>query len=547
MRGQAITTANAGPAAAGRVLRDPVSVLALALALVSGILLGLGSLDLQVQLAICWALLAVAHVALLRTAGRIAARSTDRARRWIWGGIAAAGGLYAIGDALQLGLLASRPLTVAEGLGVSAQSALVLVGTAVPLVAVLLLTPTFGHRPRRPRARFLLDVSIVMIAATVLGVHLMLPASGPVAAGVWFGLLIGPGLFLSVVLGIATIVRSGRSPMSRWAAVVLAGAATLEAGAQAAAPVLVRADRVEWHLGLTLLASALLLLSAATESRRPASARPLGVAQQLPLITFLPYVALLATLAVLLRVLWAELSGVQPWVVVLGAVVSSVLVVWRQVIVIADNNRLVDVLDAKVDELNALLAERDRLTVALRHEASHDPLTRLANRVLLGQRLDAALGRLTERPGRLTLMIIDLDDFKLVNDELGHAAGDGVLTSVAGRIRSCVRDDDLVARLGGDEFAVLLEDLGGDEKELARRIGSALAAPIALAEGTVTVEASIGVATTRDPSGSAESLLRAADVAMYEVKRSRAVRAASTSLVGSPAPDRGPRVGHDAS
>ena len=519
---------DAAPADLRRLARDPASVVALALVLGSLGFLAVAPLGLQAQLAVCWVMLTVAHGALLVTAGRLAAGADERVRRWIWGGIAGAGALYAVGDLVQLVLLARGPLTVAEGFGVPVQNALVLVGTALPLALVLLLTPTLGHRPRRPRARLMLDVSIVMIAATVLGAYLMLPVSGSAPASMWLGLLIGPGLFLSVVLGITTIVRSERPPMSGRAALGLVLAASLEAGAQAAAPVLVRTGHVEWHLGATALASALLLLAAASERVRPVRTAVDREPRRWSVLSLLPYLALLSTFVLLLRVLSVELTGARGWTVVVGAIVSALLVVWRQVAVIADNNRLVQVLDAKVDELNSLLVERDRLAVALRHEATHDPLTRLANRSLLGTRLDAALGRLAERPGRLTLLVIDLDDFKLVNDQLGHAAGDGVLAAVAGRIRACVRDDDLVARLGGDEFAVLMEDLTGDDHELAQRLCASLVAPIGLREGMVTVAASVGVATTSDPTRSAESLMRAADLAMYDMKRSGAERQVSS-------------------
>ena len=522
--------------AASALLGDPPFVLAAVVVLLSLVVFGADLGDQHTQFLLCWWMLTGTHLGLVLVAGGIARSARDRVARWVWGGIAAAGGLYAVGDLIQLGLLADGPVSLATAFGGPAQSASVLLGTAVPIAAVLRLTPTVGHRPRRPRARLLLDVVIVTIAATVFGAYLTLPTTGSASPAAWLGLLIGPGLFLAVVLGIATIARSSPPPMSRATAVVLVTAAILEAAAQAGSTVLVRADRISWHLGLTAVASALLLVAASVHRTGPRPGTTRRPRTRRSLVGLLPYVALLATFALLVRVLATEVVGIQQWAVVVGAMVSTVLVVWRQVIVIADNNRLVADLDAKVDELNDLLRERDRLAVALRHEATHDPLTGLANRSLLGARLDEALDRLGRRPGRITLMIVDLDEFKRVNDRLGHAAGDGVLRAVAGRLRACVRDGDLVARLGGDEFAVLLEDLSADDGDLARRIAEALVAPIALTEGTVDAAASIGVVATEDPSRSAESLLRAADLAMYATKRDRqALDTARWVLAADPA------------
>ncbi len=503
------------------LVRSPSFAVAVVVAMAAALVFGADLGALQQQLAICWAMLAVTHIGLLVTASLVARGATARAPRWVWGGIAAAGLLYAVGDLVQLDLLARGPVDIAIGLGGPVQSALVLVGTVIPLGAVLLLTPVIGHRPRRPRARLALDVAIVMIAATVFGAYLTLPSAGSASLLTWLGVLIGPGLFLSVVLGVVSISRSSNPPMSRLAAGVIVVATTLEAGAQAGAPILTREGRVAWNLGMTVVASALLLVAASVQRARPRTREPRSPAVRRSIVALLPYVALVATFTLLVRVLVIQVSGVQHWAVVVGALISAVLVAVRQVIVIVDNGRLVDELDAKVDELHQLLGERDRLAVALRHEATHDPLTGLGNRALLGTFLDEALARLAARPGRLTLMVIDLDSFKSVNDRFGHAAGDAVLRAVSRRLRGCVRDHDVVARLGGDEFAILVEDLAEDDRELVRRIDAVLRQPITLTEGTVDAAASVGAVTTGDPERTAESLLRAADVAMYEAKRSR--------------------------
>jgi diguanylate cyclase (GGDEF)-like protein/PAS domain S-box-containing protein len=159
-----------------------------------------------------------------------------------------------------------------------------------------------------------------------------------------------------------------------------------------------------------------------------------------------------------------------------------------------------------------LLADR------LRFDATHDPLTHLANRALLQERIDAesADRRGADRP--VAMLAIDLDDFKPVNDSLGHHVGDALLVSVAGRLRSCARPGDTVARLGGDEFAVLLTPSSvADATAVAERILAVLAEPATVEGHLLTVRASIGVAT--GPAREAAGLLRAADVAMYEAKQ----------------------------
>ena len=156
----------------------------------------------------------------------------------------------------------------------------------------------------------------------------------------------------------------------------------------------------------------------------------------------------------------------------------------------------------------------------LRHQAFHDPLTGLPNRALFADRIDHAL-RLAARD-RLprSVLFVDLDDFKQVNDGLGHAAGDRVLMDAGARLRACVRDGDTVARIGGDEFAVLLEGSDEPPERVAERIVRELRG-LADADGRpVPVTASIGIATHLPGLGrqDAEELLAAADHAMYEAK-----------------------------
>jgi diguanylate cyclase (GGDEF)-like protein/PAS domain S-box-containing protein len=164
------------------------------------------------------------------------------------------------------------------------------------------------------------------------------------------------------------------------------------------------------------------------------------------------------------------------------------------------------------------ITERKVLERQLIHEAFHDPLTGLANRALFIDRVEHALTRRNE-PKRLAVLFMDVDDFKTINDSLGHAAGDLVLVAVAERLRGCLRPEDTVARLGGDEFGVLVEDADTAlPAELASRLLGALRNPFEISGKQVHLQASIGLAFGSDDITGANELLRNADVAMYTAK-----------------------------
>jgi diguanylate cyclase (GGDEF)-like protein/PAS domain S-box-containing protein len=163
------------------------------------------------------------------------------------------------------------------------------------------------------------------------------------------------------------------------------------------------------------------------------------------------------------------------------------------------------------------VTDRNALEAQLRHQAFHDSLTGLSNRALFNDRVEHALGRRSGQ-SRPVVLLLDLDRFKLVNDSLGHAAGDEMLVEAARRLEDSVRLGDTVARLGGDEFAVLLEQGTLESARLqARRLLDALAAPMQIAGHQVTTSASVGLAVAAG-NVSAGELLRNADVAMYRAK-----------------------------
>ena len=176
----------------------------------------------------------------------------------------------------------------------------------------------------------------------------------------------------------------------------------------------------------------------------------------------------------------------------------------------------------------AMALENARLYDEIRHQALHDGLTGLANRVLFRDRVIQALERTRGRDGKpFGILFIDLDDFKVLNDTLGHARGDDVLVAAAGRVSASLRPADTAARLGGDEFAVLLEDVGDEETALsiAIRLADALREPLELGDASPRIAASIGVALSGTAGETADDLLRNADVAMYAAKASSRGRA----------------------
>jgi diguanylate cyclase (GGDEF)-like protein len=185
----------------------------------------------------------------------------------------------------------------------------------------------------------------------------------------------------------------------------------------------------------------------------------------------------------------------------------------------------VEVRDA-LESLRAQVAqalERAALAAELTRRASVDPLTGLANRVLLRERLGEVLARSAADGSTCALLLLDLDDFKTVNDSLGHLSGDHVLVAVAERLTARLRAGDTAARLGGDEFAVLLERVGGEREALAvaDRLASDLRQPVGLDGRQVHARASVGVRLATG-GGDPDELLRDADLAMYAAKSSGA-------------------------
>ncbi len=175
---------------------------------------------------------------------------------------------------------------------------------------------------------------------------------------------------------------------------------------------------------------------------------------------------------------------------------------------------------ALMEELRRDITERKELEAQLVHQAWHDALTNLPNRALFIDRLDHALARTARDMTTVGIIFLDLDNFKLINDNFGHHSGDEVLVEVATRLPSCVRPHDTVARFAGDEFTILLEHIvdSRDAMRVVERILTQMNKPMRLREQVVSMTASIGLVLSTPDHMNADDLLRAADSAMYQVK-----------------------------
>ncbi|WP_092542553.1 putative bifunctional diguanylate cyclase/phosphodiesterase [Actinoplanes derwentensis] len=214
--------------------------------------------------------------------------------------------------------------------------------------------------------------------------------------------------------------------------------------------------------------------------------------------SLLPYGMIMVTFAVFFMMLPMTASS-QLVGATIGVVVITCLVAGRQLVAFHDNAKLIGRLDVALGEL--------------RDQALFDGLTGLANRT----HFSAETVRLLDAES--TLLLIDLDDFKTVNDTMGHASGDALLITVAARLRGALRDGDVACRMGGDEFAVLLPRTTADDANLiVQNLLDRLAEPIVLLQHTVVTRASVGMTVAR-PGDDPSTLLSTADIAMYEAKR----------------------------
>jgi diguanylate cyclase (GGDEF)-like protein len=182
------------------------------------------------------------------------------------------------------------------------------------------------------------------------------------------------------------------------------------------------------------------------------------------------------------------------------------------------SNEIDDLADAFNEMASALHASHIELT----RRAGFDGLTALANRTSFNERLQRHFGAEQRRSETVSVLFIDIDDFKFVNDSIGHAAGDALLVTVAGLLSACIRPGDFVARLGGDEFAIIVSDSAADATAangIAQRVLAAFKKPVLLEGRVISVAVSIGVSVMREDTPDSASLVSEADFAMYTAKR----------------------------
>ena len=472
--------------------------------------------DAATAVVTAWIFVAAVHAVLVGVAASTARTpGLPAGARRFWWAVTAGAAVYLAGDLAQVVTAALAPRAGAAATGGPVQQATLSAGSAVLMLALLAMP--LGFASRRERTRFWLDLSTVMTAAVVVGWYLVVPDEPAALLDAAAPVFTGPVILLLCVFVVAKLTMTGTAPFTRACALLGTCGAAAKSAADAIGRDGLTDGRLHWFLALTVAAHALLTI-AIRVNQMQVSGNPRVLARARRPYSLLPYGAIAVTYGLLILAVWRRDGATVP-IALGGAAVSTLLVIGRQLAAFRENARLLGELDARVRELHTTqdglrrsLAERDTLAAQLRHQAFHDALTGLPNRALYAERLDAALASGVAA----TVMLIDLDGFKRVNDGYGHAAGDDLLRAVAARLSGCVRAGDTVARLGGDEFAVLLApDAAEDPRAVAARMIAALRAPVAVEGGTVRVGASVGIAT-----GTTPGVLRDADHAMYEAKRS---------------------------
>ena len=375
-------------------------------------------------------------------------------------------------------------------------SPLTLVLFMIPIAMVLwaaLRMPT-RRRSRRQWIRVALDISTVLVASCLVLTNV---TSGHLATGgVRWGVIVPLGL-LGMLVAIK-VSLTGASGVDGRALRVLACTMLISSLTACIGPLL--DDRPDLNIVMVAIPPVYGGLLWAVDLQRRALQGPTVARRRRRRLPFsvLPYAAIGCSDALLLSA--AQTTPEQTSSLIVGSVALTGLVVVRQMMSFFDNRRYQEL---------------------LAYQASHDELTGLTNRGLFQERAEKALA--TGAPGTVAVAMVDLDDFKGINDRLGHSVGDALIVAVGARLRGCVKDTDTVARFGGDEFAILLTDLRpGDSDAVAGRVLDALNAPVTADDHDLLIQASIGIADnapgTQAGRRGSDDLLRHADIAMYAAK-----------------------------
>jgi len=509
---------SAVPAARGW-WRDRALAGLLALAVVVGLAYGFDLGSRPAQAVACWTVLIGLHLAEFFVARSVAGLAgIPRAARRFWRLIAAGAAMFTLGACAQLVVAVRDPYSPVVATGSVGHMVTLSIG-AVFMIAAMLTSP-LGLSGARERFRFWLDAATVLVSVAIFAWHFTVQSGAdPNGVNTLIKILFGPAAFLVAAFGLVKLTLGRSAPFTPAAGAFGCLACAIESAAIGLAGTLVAADRLAWQLALGMLANVALTAGIRVQQVQVRTDAGLLQPRRRRSYSRLPYAAVAATYGLLVWVLHHTGLTAAAWVILAAAIFSTGLVVVRQLAAFADNADLLARLDTKVRELDAALEERDALAAELRHLAYHDNLTGLANRTLFRELVGAALTRMRRAGGRVSVLIIDLDDFKPVNDRYGHAAGDALLREVAARMLRCVREVDAVARLGGDEFAVLVEQAKpGDVTALVGRLAAAVRRPVAIGPADATVRASIGAASTADGTYDVDRLLTEADLAMYAAK-----------------------------
>jgi len=422
-------------------------------------------------------------------------RIATGATRRFWRILAGVGSLFLCGDVFQTAQTFLSPPGTWSTTGGIVQSGCFASGLLVIVVAML-VHPHPG-RSGRERLAFWLDSATVLVGGAVIA-WCFAVKPGQSSRNDVLATLAAAGVAMTAGFAAVKMVLSGNAPMRKSAAFPMIMAAAFTTIGLFMAPPTVGELPASVYL-VRLMPSLLIALGPRIQELIARfDPEPFGERRRKP-YSLLPYGSMVIAFVALIVVMP---SGVHArlWGVVAGLGAICLLVACRQLAAFHDNTDLIKRLDSTLAEMS--------------YQAHTDGLTALANRTHFYEHLERAL----ERASEVSVLLVDLDGFKAVNDTLGHAAGDTLLISVADRMRSVLRSGDVAARLGGDEFAVLLHECAATEAEdVARRILEAIVAPVEIDGSPVRANASIGAAAA-EPGEGAGALVRRADVAMYAAK-----------------------------
>ncbi|MCY1144381.1 EAL domain-containing protein [Actinoplanes sp. Pm04-4] len=423
-------------------------------------------------------------------------RKLDPATRRFWRSLALAAALFGAGTVSNAFDALGGPQPSQRIGSVSMVLYLSVMGV---VIWALLRLPSW-QRTRGDWVRFTLDAWVVLVAGaafvwqfSIRGNQEWVTASGSTGA-----VLVMVAVGFVAVVTFLKVALAGAGRIDRRALHLLAGGAALSALFGGLTPFLGEHPYLSSSFAAVPIGSLGMILAAGQQLRGGGRASLPRSHQRLSVV---PYLAVLAMIGLLLST-----GGGDPAVRIATALLT-VMVMARQVYALIENRRLLTTVDANLTQLRDY---QDRLS----HQATHDPLTGVGNRALF----EEATGLLIGGRAPVHVALLDMDDFKNVNDRHGHHTGDELLVLVSRRLRAVAGPQGIVARLGGDEFAIVLRDLEPVHvEEILNRVLAALREPPGLAGAPVRGVASIGVTTAR-PGDTPGDLLRRADVAMYAAK-----------------------------